>query len=307
MNVGTFGWRVNHYNTMICGVLLVGPMYFAYTRLQSVATQIMKTTHLQKTRRQNTVIEKVHPLLSDKANPQQYLNASLQSNLNLTFLLQNHSARNNWKALVGMGYRMRDSLHSTVFDQCLSSCANSYASSQLLFPLLWEHMEVWTLLNQMKHFWKNATQYGVRVSTSKFAIKQAFEVSNESFDGYIMIIVIPSTSDFQCLVMTYSHSFQLNHQAVLTRAGILKGSRTVQLWKNANGDKQKLPNLIHTKQQNTKRPINVSFSKAFNIVSVHTEENTIRFPFVFDQRDASDKPQLRFSTALPLHTHHSFS
>lgn len=63
-------------------------------------------------------------------------------------------------------------------------------------------MEVHQLLTHMKDFFKSSTQYGLRVSCSKDAIQNDFNVNTETFQGKVLIIVIPGKADFQIVVMT---------------------------------------------------------------------------------------------------------
>ena len=251
-----------------------------------------------------------HPL-SLESCPAQFLYANTQSNLKLRQLLARHSAHDNWVALVQMGDAFRKTMHTTRVHQCLGACASSYASSQLLFPLLWEHMEVWTLLNRMRHFMKNATKYGIRVTTSKCAIKGTMRVSSEVFLGYVLAIVIPSADDFQCVVMTYSTPCKLLHQAVLTRAGVLRASHDIVRWlptesEHPTTDSPKLPNKIHTKHNRSGLPVNIRMSAKGNVLLVSTEDVTIRFPFTV-HADERGHPQLVFSLTLPTCVYHSLS
>ena len=221
-------------------IILASFIYYTYTAQTSASNK--EALHERNDDDGNNPKQTTPPSLKQLVSSWQqnhdfpFLCNSIRSNALLKDLLKESCAIDNWKVLVSLGHETSLQMHETVFAQLVSKCAYHYESSKLLFPLLWDNMEVHQLLTHMKAFFKSATQYGVRVSCSKDAIQNDFDVNTETFQGKVLIIVIPGTSDFQMIVMTYTQHYTLHIEAVLTRAGVIYGNQEIQRWEDATGE-----------------------------------------------------------------------
>lgn len=223
-------------------------------------------------------------------------NYPIQNTL-LKSILEENTAVENWKLLVSLGKHTRMHMHETVFEQHISRCAYHHTTSHLLFPILWDNMEVHKLLIHMKYFFKSATPYGVRVSTSKDAIKKDFTIDNRNFQGKLLATVIPGSSDFQIIMMSYTKHYTLQIEGVLTRAGVTYQKKNIQRWKDADGEDRRLDkkciNITHLESQ----PYEIRLVD--NTLIVQTSHYETHFQFTINTQQDS-KQKIHFSNDLPL-------
>ena len=217
-------------------MILASFVYYTYTT-QSCSSN-KETSHEDHADHEEITSPSLQHLISvwQQNHYYPFLHNTIRSNILLRDLLEESCAIDNWKVLVSLGRKTACNVHETVFAQQLSQCAYHYESCKLLFPLLWDNMEIHQLLAHMKDFFKSATKYGLRVSCSKDAIQNDFTVHTDVFQGKVLVIVIPGTSDFQIIVMTYTQHCTLHIEAVLTRAGVIYGNQEIQRWEDVNGE-----------------------------------------------------------------------